>query len=308
MKSYLGRMISTALPRISSSRASPYTTSARPPTLATGVSSDAIITTNMTGMAGRGGGAASRAGGGSSASGSGFFNLGISLTTACSETGGAGGVTGFCGGSDLRGIDAGEAATAPSVSEIIFVSGTGLVSATGFVAAVEAVSIPCLMTADCNASASGLMPAAGLISVAGFTGGVAPAVGGCGAVVNSEAAVAAGSDGWFGSDLAGEAATAEIFFWARFFAGSFCRGLAIHLQSWFACEKIKLIGKTKLSQEISRRVNFSPTGLIHPPCMPYLRTNRKVRVTQQGHAHCVPAYVLDAGISKSPCIRVGFHV
>jgi hypothetical protein len=125
------------------------------------------------------------------------------------------------------------------------------------------------------------MPAAGLISVAGFTGGVAPAVGGCGAVVNSEAAVAAGSDGWFGSDLAGEAATAEIFFWARFFAGSFCRGLAIHLQSWFACEKIKLIGKTKLSQEISRRMNFSPAGLIHPPCMPYLRTNRKGRVTYQ---------------------------
>ena len=205
------------------------------------------------------------------------------------------------------------------VSGTTFVSGTGLISATGLAPTVGRVSIPCLITADCNASASGLMPAAGLISVAGFgttgagavagfTGGVAPAVGGCGPVVAFEAAVAAGSDGSFGSDLAGEAATAEIFFWARFFAGSFCRGLAIHLQSWFACEKIKLIGKTKLSQEISRRMNFSPTGLIHPPCMPYLRTNRKVRVTQQGHAHCVPAYVLDAGISKSPCIRVGFHV
>jgi hypothetical protein len=55
-------------------------------------------------------------------------------------------------------------------------------------------------------------------------------------------------------------------------------------------------------------MNFSPAGLIHPPCMPYLRTNRKVRVTQQCQAHCVPAYVLDARISKSPCIRVGFHV
>src|ERR1035441_8439826 len=101
MQSYLGRMISTALPRISNSRASPYTTSARPPTLGTGVSPHAINTTNMAGMAGRGGGAASRAGVGSSASGSDFFSLGISLTTACSETGGAGGVTGFCGGSSV---------------------------------------------------------------------------------------------------------------------------------------------------------------------------------------------------------------
>ena len=44
MQSYFGSMISTAWPRISSSRLRPNTTSARPPTLATGAHSDAIIT------------------------------------------------------------------------------------------------------------------------------------------------------------------------------------------------------------------------------------------------------------------------
>ncbi|MEI7808157.1 MAG: hypothetical protein WCJ07_06700 [Verrucomicrobiota bacterium] len=39
-------MISTELPRISSSRLSPKTTSPSPPTLATGAHSDAIITTD----------------------------------------------------------------------------------------------------------------------------------------------------------------------------------------------------------------------------------------------------------------------
>src|SRR6185369_14354103 len=56
MQSYLGRMISTALPRSSNSRLSPYTTSANPPTLATGASSGVIITTNIAGLAGAGGG------------------------------------------------------------------------------------------------------------------------------------------------------------------------------------------------------------------------------------------------------------
>src|SRR5437762_754993 len=55
MQSYLGRKTSTALPRSSSSRLSPYTTSAKPPTLAAGASSGVIITTNMAGMDGAGG-------------------------------------------------------------------------------------------------------------------------------------------------------------------------------------------------------------------------------------------------------------
>src|SRR6267142_1896739 len=45
MQSYLGRMISTALPRSSSSRLSPKTTSPRPPAWATGAHSGATITT-----------------------------------------------------------------------------------------------------------------------------------------------------------------------------------------------------------------------------------------------------------------------
>lgn len=49
----------------------------------------------MDGMAGGGGGATSRDGFGSPGSGSVFFNLGISSTTACSEIGGTGGVSGF---------------------------------------------------------------------------------------------------------------------------------------------------------------------------------------------------------------------
>src|SRR5512132_1718069 len=47
MQSYFGRMISTAWPRISSSRLSPKTTSASPPTLATGASSAETIAMYM---------------------------------------------------------------------------------------------------------------------------------------------------------------------------------------------------------------------------------------------------------------------
>ena len=47
MQSYFGRMISTEWPRISSSRLSPNTTSASPPTLATGASSADTITMYM---------------------------------------------------------------------------------------------------------------------------------------------------------------------------------------------------------------------------------------------------------------------
>ena len=47
MQSYFGRMISTALPRSSSSRLSPPTTSPSPPTFATGVSSGVSMTTNI---------------------------------------------------------------------------------------------------------------------------------------------------------------------------------------------------------------------------------------------------------------------
>lgn len=88
MQSYLGRMISTALPRSSNSRLNPKTTSARPPTLATGANSGAIITINMAGMNRAGGGGASCAP--SSfffASGSGFaFSSGASQI-ASSEIG-----------------------------------------------------------------------------------------------------------------------------------------------------------------------------------------------------------------------------
>src|SRR5438477_7447475 len=59
MQSYLGKMTSTALPRSSNSRLSPYTTSARPPTLAAGASSGAMITIDMAGMDGAGAGGAS---------------------------------------------------------------------------------------------------------------------------------------------------------------------------------------------------------------------------------------------------------
>src|SRR5216117_785559 len=59
MQSYLGKMTSTALPRSSNSRLSPYTTSARPPTLAAGASSGAMITINIAGMDGAYGGGAS---------------------------------------------------------------------------------------------------------------------------------------------------------------------------------------------------------------------------------------------------------
>src|SRR5450631_1492413 len=46
MQSYLGRMMSTAWPRVSNSRLRPKTTSPNPPACATGAHSEATITTN----------------------------------------------------------------------------------------------------------------------------------------------------------------------------------------------------------------------------------------------------------------------
>ena len=81
MQSYLGRMISTALPRSSSSRASPKVTSPSPPTLATGASSGVIITTNI-GLTGRGGAVG---GGALSTFGSGSLSTGSFFTICASE-------------------------------------------------------------------------------------------------------------------------------------------------------------------------------------------------------------------------------